>query len=59
MPGGDKTGPDSEGPRTGRQMGICKKEENEKDEQKLPIDRGRGRGRGRRLGRGRRRNSED
>lgn len=57
MPGLDRTGPEGQGSRTGRQMGKCaNKEENTKD-QDAPMGRGRGPGRGRRRGLGRGRNT--
>ena len=69
MPGLDSTGPEGQGPRTGRQMGKCKPRkgsidpENKKttpednvnpEEERFPgRGRGSGRGRGRGFGRGR------
>lgn len=55
MPGLDRKGPKSEGPRTGRGRGLCGKPENEKniDENDLGVGRGgepRGGGRGRCFG---------
>jgi hypothetical protein len=42
MPNRDGTGPDGEGPKTGRQMGNCEG----KEAQEFPRRRGRGQGRG-------------
>jgi len=60
MPGGDKTGPNGEGPMTGRQMGVCGQRRNQAygNEQTyyagqgMGCRRGFGRGRGNRGGRG-------
>jgi uncharacterized protein len=55
MPGGDKTGPQGRGPRTGRGMGNCPP--NQQDQNQAPIagrSMGRGFGRMRGMGRGRR-----
>lgn len=45
MPNRDKTGPNGDGPKTGRKMGTCEPEQNN--------GQGRGLGRGRGLGKGR------
>jgi len=57
MPGRDKTGPEGNGPLTGRKLGQCNDKENNDDNTRDEYGRGRGRGifgrrRGRR-GRGR------
>ncbi len=47
MPGEDRTGPQGQGPKTGRGLGRCNSKD---DEQKTPDESGRGQGQG--LGRG-------
>lgn len=50
MPGFDRTGPEGQGSRTGRQMGKCSnREENESGQEPL-MGRGPGRGMGRGVG---------
>lgn len=50
MPGFDRTGPEGQGSRTGRQLGICSnREENESGQEPL-MGRGLGRGMGRGVG---------
>ena len=44
MPNKDKTGPDGQGPQTGRKLGLC----NNDDENQRGRGRGQGRGRRRR-----------
>jgi len=51
MPGLDKTGPNGQGPMTGRKMGTCGENTNDNQQNNLPIGRGQG-GIGRGLGRG-------
>ena len=50
MPGGDRTGPLGEGPRTGRGLGYCRDDVRPEDRPAVPA---RGLGLGRRLGWGR------
>jgi len=50
MPGFDRTGPEGQGSRTGRQMGKCTNDDSSKSEQESPIGRGSGRGMGRGVG---------
>lgn len=59
MPGLDRTGPEGQGSRTGRQMGKCASKPEESNSKDLSAEtetgrpvRGFGRGRGRRFGRG-------
>ncbi len=60
MPGLDRTGPQGQGPRTGRQTGRCATRKTGTDKEQQPEDtnmgrgKGRGRGVGKRLGLGRR-----
>ena len=51
MPGLDRTGPEGEGSRTGRQMGKCSNGENSASGQEPFMGRGLGRGMGRGVGR--------
>ncbi len=51
MPQRDGTGPNGEGPMTGRQMGNCKNAEPQ-ERPRLGLRRGFGRGQGRGAGRG-------
>ena len=51
MPGFDRTGPEGEGSRTGRQMGKCSTNENTDSGQEPFMGRGLGRGMGRGVGR--------
>jgi len=51
MPNRDKTGPNGDGPQTGRKEGNCVTEENRQD-RSFGRGLGRGRGRGRGFGRG-------
>jgi len=53
MPGFDATGPNGQGPRTGRGLGKCKPAKSNKEENISDFDRGRGMGRGYRHGYGR------
>lgn len=50
MPGFNATGPNGQGPRTGRGLGKCKPAKSNKEENFSDFDRGRGMGRG--MGRG-------
>lgn len=61
MPGGDRTGPQGKGPRTGRQLGLCSGSDKPGYESEEPtqgkgfnngLRQGRGLGRGRGQGRG-------
>ena len=55
MPGGDKTGPQGEGPLTGRGLGPCNESDESDKKKKKTKNLGRGlgrRGRGRGRGRG-------
>ena len=58
MPGLDRTGPQGQGPRTGRQMGKCASRETSTEKEQLTENTGKGKGMGRgmgkRLGLGRR-----
>ncbi len=51
MPGFNRTGPEGEGSRTGRQMGKCSNGENNDSGQEPFMGRGLGRGMGRGVGR--------
>jgi len=51
MPGFDRTGPEGQGSRTGRQMGKCSNKDNSASGQEAPVGRGPGRGMGRGAGR--------
>lgn len=51
MPGFDRTGPEGQGPRTGRQMGKCVKPDEENSTDDNQSGRGLGRGMGRGVGR--------
>lgn len=53
MPGFDSTGPQGQGPMTGRKMGNCISSENANTEQSMAAGSGMGMGRGLRCGRGR------
>ncbi len=44
MPGRDKTGPEGNGPLTGRRLGPCNDKENNEDTTRYGNGRGRGRG---------------
>jgi len=46
MPNKDKTGPNGEGAKTGRQMGNCQDTKPNVDQNSRPCGRGCGRGRG-------------
>lgn len=50
MPGLDRTGPEGQGSRTGRQMGKCSKSKNSTSGQEPQMGRGLGRGMGRGAG---------
>ena len=52
MPGGDRTGPEGYGPRTGRNLGYCAGYDNPGFTKDVPRGRGFGRGWGRGYGRG-------
>ena len=52
MPGLNKTGPNGEGPMTGRKMGTCAESANAEQQNVPPAGFGRGLGLGRGLGRG-------
>jgi len=52
MPGGDRTGPEGRGPRTGRTLGYCAGYNSPGFTKGTPIGRGFGRGWGRGFGRG-------
>ena len=51
MPRGDKTGPEGQGPKTGRGLGPCNGENQKGSQFPKQLGRGRGRGLGRGLGR--------
>jgi len=51
MPGIDRTGPEGQGSRTGRQMGKCSNSENSTSGQEPQMGQGLGRGMGRGAGR--------
>lgn len=51
MPGFDRTGPEGQGSRTGRQMGKCSNKDDNGSGQEPQIGRGLGRGMGRGVGR--------
>ena len=51
MPGFDRTGPEGQGSRTGRQMGKCSNNENSTSGQEPQMGQGMGRGMGRGAGR--------
>ncbi len=53
MPGGDRTGPEGYGPKTGRALGYCSGYNSPGYTKGTPRGRGFGRGFGRRFGRGR------
>jgi len=46
MPNKDKTGPNGQGPKTGRQMGDCENAKPNAKKGRGPCERGLGRGRG-------------
>ena len=50
MPGFDRTGPEGQGSRTGRQMGKCSNSDNSESGQEPLMGRGPGRGMGRGVG---------
>jgi hypothetical protein len=52
MPGLDRTGPEGQGSRTGRQMGKCASKSEEATDQNMDMEDVRGRGPGRGFGRG-------
>lgn len=52
MPGGDKTGPMGQGPRTGRKLGYCSGNDTPGYEKGFGAGRGMGRGRGSGRGQG-------
>ena len=52
MPGFDRTGPEGQGSRTGRQMGKCANKDSFEFGQESQIGKGPGRGMGRGMGRG-------
>lgn len=52
MPGFDRTGPEGQGPRTGRKMGKCAKPDEKHTKDETQFGRGIGRGMGRGMGRG-------
>lgn len=47
MPRRDRTGPEGQGPRTGRRMGLCSGSNESGTTDRPNIGRGKGRGRGR------------